>query len=486
MENAMKNQKNVLSTVLFACICAGSMLTTHSGFARSTDSADSPFGFHPAAVIPPFEYGLDNPYSFAVDIGVKWERPLNFIWTRMQPELSRDFYIWINERQFQDSPASMHKMGNIVIGNPDFDPLYTRYARDKRSFLPRDEQAYKKFVRALVERYDGDGIGDMPGLRAPITHWQVDNEPPHGLDDYPAFLKMTYGAVKEANPEAMVLIGGIPGFPPVSSYIANFNKYYLPILDELSKYDKTCFDIFDFHWFGNASGDYLGVREVFEYVQKVLKERNLTPAHGFWITEMGTYSGDPVPIRMMSSVDFPLQSELDQAVDVVKKNIYPLSLGIKKVFMAFGLTEGFRKDQGYFDFTGFIYDGKYAHDLGKGVKKLSYYTYKKMTEILEGSDWQAMETIREKDRIHIYRVENRGKSIWIAWNDNSDEQEVRLPLNKKTRQVILTEAVPDQAAGRDVKDYDTAFRVRKGKISSGNPPQLQFKLGRIPVFIQEQ
>jgi len=29
-------------------------------------------------------------------------------------------------------------------------------------------QACKKFVKALVERYDGDGKNNMPGLKKPI------------------------------------------------------------------------------------------------------------------------------------------------------------------------------------------------------------------------------------------------------------------------------------------------------------------------------
>lgn len=41
--------------------------------------------------------------------------------------------------------------------------------------------------------------------------------------------------------------------------------------------------------------------------------------------------------------------------------------------------EGFKYDGGYFDFTGLIYDGWGAGDPGLGVRKLSYYTYRKMT-----------------------------------------------------------------------------------------------------------
>ena len=36
---------------------------------------------------------------------------------------------------------------------------------------------YKNFLIKLVDRYDGDGLNDMPGLTKPIKYWDVMNEP---------------------------------------------------------------------------------------------------------------------------------------------------------------------------------------------------------------------------------------------------------------------------------------------------------------------
>ncbi|KAF5436221.1 hypothetical protein C5S36_00880, partial [Candidatus Methanophagaceae archaeon] len=58
---------------------------------------------------------------------------------------------------------------------------------------------------------------------------------------------------------------------------------------------------------------------------------------------------------------------------------------------------------GYFDHTGLIYDGQGSNDLGLGVKKLSYYTYKLMTEKLECSNWNNIETIQESDNVYVYK-----------------------------------------------------------------------------------
>ena len=36
---------------------------------------------------------------------------------------------------------------------------------------------YKTFLLKLIDRYDGDGSNDMPGLTKPIKYWDIMNEP---------------------------------------------------------------------------------------------------------------------------------------------------------------------------------------------------------------------------------------------------------------------------------------------------------------------
>lgn len=50
-------------------------------------------------------------------------------------------------------------------------------AFDRRMDRYKDEAAYLRFLAALVERYDGDGVDDMPGLTTPVRYWQIHNEP---------------------------------------------------------------------------------------------------------------------------------------------------------------------------------------------------------------------------------------------------------------------------------------------------------------------
>lgn len=65
--------------------------------------------------------------------------------------------------------ANAEKYVRIELDNPDRNP--TKY-----SAYPSDMDQWLNYVRAVVERYDGDGIDDMPGLSTPIHAWQIENE----------------------------------------------------------------------------------------------------------------------------------------------------------------------------------------------------------------------------------------------------------------------------------------------------------------------
>lgn len=92
---------------------------------------------------------------------------------------------------------------------------------------PQDLESYQKFVKELAERYDGDGdFGNFPISeeikrkirKRPVIYWEICNEPECGdnyeaakffcgdLRDYFITLKNSYLAIKEACPNATVVI----------------------------------------------------------------------------------------------------------------------------------------------------------------------------------------------------------------------------------------------------------------------------------------
>jgi|GEM_PF-642542 len=79
---------------------------------------------------------------------------------------------------------------------------------------PASPQDYADYVRAVVERYDGDGNADAPGSPR-VAAWQLWNEPNHwetwpgSPAEYAAILQAGYAAAKAADPSAIVAVGGL-------------------------------------------------------------------------------------------------------------------------------------------------------------------------------------------------------------------------------------------------------------------------------------
>ncbi|GAB4429948.1 MAG: hypothetical protein OHK0015_14500 [Chloroflexi bacterium OHK40] len=79
---------------------------------------------------------------------------------------------------------------------------------------PARAQDFADYVRAVVERYDGDGQDDAPGSPR-VGAWQIWNEPNHwetwpgSAAEYAAILQAGYAAAKAADPAAIVATGGL-------------------------------------------------------------------------------------------------------------------------------------------------------------------------------------------------------------------------------------------------------------------------------------
>ena len=130
--------------------------------------------------------------------------------------------------------------------------------------------------------------------------------------------------------------------------------------------------------------------------------------------------------------------------------------------------------------------------MGLGVKKLGYFTYKKMTEKLEGSDWDSITTIIDSiDNKYAYKFINDsiGKPTYVAWWDyfndpaysQGDSSLITLSGICSTK-VIVTQAVPNDTTGANITNYNTAFQIDTLNVSTGS---VSFYLKESPVFVEE-
>lgn len=414
--------------------------------------------------------------EYYLDLGIKWTRT-SAQWGIVQPQnnFQKGVYNW----------DALEKNWKLEQYDEDFNWLITvsflgTPVESTGSYIPNigqyNQENYILFVKELVKRY-----------KDKTKYFQVENEPKIDIKDFAELQKITYKTIKEVCPECQVLIAG---HAAGAETVKAFDNVILPILQELN---GNYVDIFDLHWFGDKSDSNandpsraIDGKLTLDIVKQRLAQTNFNDID-IWITENGTYSG--LPNQRMYSY----QSEKEQADSLVKRYVSFLSNDVKKIFWAWGTIEGFKRDCHFFDNTGLIYDGcdcennKYickddvGYDLGKGVKKLSYYTYKKLIEVLDGSDWNNVDTLSDENDIFIYKFTKNGKSIWVLWNDNEKMQKTYLQVNN-IEMVNIMETIPKYESGKEVTNYNNAFNIETKQVQDGI---ITIELKDIPIFITE-
>jgi len=191
--------------------------------------------------------------------------------------------------------------------------------------IPCDMGAYKNYLKALVERYDGDGVNDMPNLKVPIKYWEIMNEPSmqggstggmgeelkffYGTPaEYVTILKNSYEAIKEADPDAKVLHAGIAGMHE-KAYDFWDQVYALDVGDY--------FDIANIHSISTTE-----LREdLYMEKFKTFLEKYGLEDKPIWITE----------VQFGGLIEVPSDIESFNSL-MVRSSIFSLALGADKLF----------------------------------------------------------------------------------------------------------------------------------------------------------
>jgi len=191
---------------------------------------------------------------------------------------------------------------------------------------PSDWKGYLVWVEKVIERYDGDGFNDMPGLRIPVKYWEIINEPDLNasfLDfyngspaDYAQLLIKTAEVIRKADPEAKVLIAGAAGGND------GFLNFYRQVLAD--KQTHKAFDIGNVHCISNDDYETFNVAPY----QEMLKEFGLNKP--IWVTEAESL----------------ISTEIDvNASQTLESTQNALGLGAVKIF--FSSQKFMKKPEGY-------------------------------------------------------------------------------------------------------------------------------------------
>ncbi|MCA9986272.1 MAG: cellulase family glycosylhydrolase [Anaerolineales bacterium] len=217
-----------------------------------------------------------------------------FAWRDLQP--GPDQFDW-GAADAMLSVADLYNL-NLVV-RLDMPPAWAK--RDGGAGFPFDEAAYGRFVAALAARYQGRIRGyiiwNEPNLAA---EWSRSGGqlPDHFLNfdgwvarpaDYAALVGLAYHAIRQADPDALVIAGGLAPTNEISPR-AYDDREFLRQLYEVGWSD--CFDVLAVHGYGfglpaemgGAANDGLNLARV-EVLRQIMGEYG--DNRPVWITELG-------------------------------------------------------------------------------------------------------------------------------------------------------------------------------------------------------
>ncbi len=142
--------------------------------------------------------------------GAQWHRE-DFSWERLQPKQSGPFrwggdgYGFLN---FDESVSQLSHAGLKILGLLAYNPAWYK---GKNPPLDAWIDDWQNYVYNVVSRYGRQ--------RGQVSHWEVWNEPNlsvygyenglYSVEDYARLLRVTYTTIKAADPQAVVVLGGL-------------------------------------------------------------------------------------------------------------------------------------------------------------------------------------------------------------------------------------------------------------------------------------
>lgn len=181
-----------------------------------------------------------------------------------------------------------------------------------------ERNRYESYLRDILERYDGDGVNDAPGLLYPITLWQIHNEleaqwasaVDTGVttwatpDDYAKLLQFTAPIIREEIPNAVIIASHYP-WPGHDS--ADFNgdgkpERYMERVAELGGYKEV--DVVEIHDF---TGDLKHLVEGLKYAHEA--------------------SGLPVWAGQVLALNVPTDAQPDASLETQAQKVVKLLVG---------------------------------------------------------------------------------------------------------------------------------------------------------------
>ena len=218
----------------------------------------------------------------------QWVRPHPgpFVWNKIEKEQGKfhwdgaDEYVVYAQNNNQTIIATIWPYANweqkICKRKKARSPFGKRFS--KYLSKPCSMDNYKTFLLALVDRYDGDGSNDMPGLTKPIIYWEIMNEPEFKMffrgkeEEFVEIFNFSSKIIKEKQKSSVIIMAGAAGMFPENK------KFWKSALPKIKDY----FDIANIHHISTPDGKCDKEFWVDEF-SSLLKTLNINKP--IWVTE---------------------------------------------------------------------------------------------------------------------------------------------------------------------------------------------------------
>ena len=221
----------------------------------------------------------------------QWVRPHPgpFIWNHIEKEKGNftwddvDKYVVYSQEHNQTILATIWPHANWEQKSCKRKKSRSPFGKHFTKYLskPCSMDDYKTFLLKLVDRYDGDGNNDMPGLTKPIKHWDIMNEPEFKMffkgskEDFVEIFNFSSKVIKEKQKDAVIVMAGAAGMFPENK------RYWKLVLPKI----KDNFDIANIHHISTPDGKCDKELWVDEFAS-LLKSLNISKP--IWVTEAMT------------------------------------------------------------------------------------------------------------------------------------------------------------------------------------------------------
>ena len=540
----------VLPVVLFLVGCDQTEDGTATGASAppSATEADSATGAATPALLPaPADFALGVEYmelglaEIYAATGVQWAKTRleAFAWGQVErspPGSGENRYDW----SLTDALITEYQQAGIRNIQSYLSAASDWGSRSDTDVMPQDEflDDYGDWVGALIERYDGDGIDDMPGLLAPVEHWVIGGEwtgfwGSRDAEDYLRMLEVASARAREAFPE--VVIGTIPfllfdvfhGNEPSAAQIdqrledpprccRNFTAGMLSILDR-----PELFDVVSVH----SLGDYTEIPPTLRWFRERMAERGY---------QRPVFFDDAFPISLLANIQlirgtgwpsaYPVDDEsrptilellrsaaradradsdaaiawlrAETAIGTVRKAVTAYAEGAAGIQIGnledwtvdrgAGLREAQVNIIGAAALMGMI---EVRHPRGYqvddqravGEPRPAYHTFALLMQKIGRFDFDRVERIGSLRGARGYRLERAGQPIWVLWN----EAGLTLP-GEPTPTAELVLEVPEGFERFVVTEAITVVGETAPSIES-RPVEgatITLTLSPVPVFVE--